>query len=131
MNISESYFGIFGLVPEMCKIVGVARVGKTENESNDNVFEFVATVVAPTRFPDIEPTPNECVKINNYAIRRLDGIAGPDIFYTVNWKTKDKDDNEGKGRFDFSIHLIPSAVRGFEIKDGMYQIKVQCFGTFY
>ena len=131
MNISESYFGIFGLVPEMCKIVGVTRVGKTENESDDSVYEFVATVVAPTRFPDVKPTPNQCVKINNHAIRRLDGVAGPDVIRTVKWKTKDEDDNEGRGRFDFSAHLTPSSVRGFSIEDGMYHIKVQCFGTIY
>jgi len=122
MNDQEmAYHDIFNLVPEMCKLESVKLVKKDKERS----WKFIGILLAPTKLPNTHMGCKECREMALGA--KNNHISGPDVIHTI----KLKDDPKHDVRFDFSVHLTPDNIEEFEIENGLFKIRVVCYGTFY
>jgi hypothetical protein len=126
-ELTRAYLAIFDLVSETCRIDRVNRVGKTKNESGDNVYKYIAIVVAPMDLPDMKADENTCIKIQKFAKKQLKQLGGPDVIQQMKYAKSD-----GKvGKFNFACNLIPDNVMGLEIKDGVMYVTCKAYGAFF
>jgi len=128
MNLAKrAYLNVFKLVPETCKIAYVKRKGSEKNEAKDKVYKFDAIIEAPTDLPDTGLDKVTCKELRKEVLKN--DLGGPDIGKEVKLKNKGK--KSRKRKFVFTAHLSPENVDSFQIINGLYRIKMTCYGVFY
>ena len=125
--LTQAYLAIFDFVPETCCIEKVRRISRGKNESGDNTYSYTAIVAIPVALPDMKADENDCVRVQQFAKRKLDRLGGPDVIHTVKYET-DKGDEK---KFNFACHLTPDNIQALEISDGIMRVTCKAYGTFF
>ena len=131
----RAFLAVFRLDPEKCKIEAVRLLGSGYNGSGERVYRFVAIVTCPSVLPDVRDVvmdPGDFTRLRNNVRMRLKDAGGVHAKRKIAWETTDKKTGKKKKKsFDFGAELSPQNVLGFEVVDGVYYIKVECYGLFY
>jgi len=131
-SLQGVYEHIFDLKPRDFKIEAVKPVGKTENQSGEDVYHFVAILTAPAQVKNLKVDKDSIAELVKNARTSQADLGGPDVILQVWWEYFDKKrKKKRKRKFHYTAHISPEHLLDFEVLNGKYYLKVEAYGIFY